>query len=185
MPKTNEEILAHFTSQEVKNWFEKQIKAGLPLAELVNKYEEQGYVLQNYGFLVRQPFTETDLEDVGFTIIDIVCLRPSTLHSRDLHEAVRVTGGQGLYFNNIKNWRELKAGNSIFVPKNTEHAWMTGRTNPLEIQVIYSGILAESAETEFMTFSGFSDFLYKWFSGDMAPERNKNLIGKYQIEEKA
>jgi len=184
MAKTVDEILAHFPSPEVKDWFANQISKGLPLAELVEKYEEQGYTLSQNGFLTRQPFTEDELKEIGFTIVDMVLLRPSTYHSRDLHRAIRVKKGQGLYFNTIKNWRELKEGDTLFVPKDADHGWMTGRTKPLEAQVVYSGILESSKETEFMTFSGFSDFLYKWFSGDMAPGRNKDLIGTYQIEQK-
>ncbi len=115
--------------------------------------KSRGYVANpKSGLFTREMFSNSFLQKMGQTIIDVGFLRPSDVHfHEDVTEFVKVIGGRGYVFSEYKgkvSTPDISSFNEseLEIPKGMRHAFSPSRNGWLELRVICDGILSSDKE---------------------------------------
>jgi mannose-6-phosphate isomerase-like protein (cupin superfamily) len=142
----------------VKAWYKKHLM-GFDLDGSASGFEQQGYTLDSKsGLLTRPHFDEGTTRLLGYTLIDLVLLRPTDFHYHpEMEEGIRVLGGRGLMILDPANnhGRTLKEGDLFFISQGTKHAFRPNKGGFLEIEVACTKIYTPDQEVCVTSFDNF------------------------------
>ena len=146
-------VVEQLSEGPIKNWYKKAINEGLWLRGIVEQYEQMGYKLDfNSGLMFKHPYSQETIENLGYTVLDIVFPRPVDEHlHKDVDEAFSVINGKGEFY--LENaLTPLEIGSEIYVPVNTPHRFKPYGNYALEIRIACSGILDSEKEEQITRF---------------------------------
>lgn len=141
-----------------QEWY-KRNNQGLDLDCWSGGFEQAGYLLDpKSGLLTRPHFDEKTTGLLGYTLIDLVFLRPTDLHYHPrMEEGIRVLGGGGLAIIDPANngGRSLKKGDLFFISRGIKHAFRPDKGGFLELEVACTRIYTPAEEETVVSFDQF------------------------------
>lgn len=165
-------IMSQMKDGTVKDWFDDNVEFDF-LNKVVMAAEKRGFTLDTEsGMLLRQVYDKYTRENLGYTIIDIITLRPVDVHRhKDVSEALYMVDGEGIILTEKKSTtlefyeHAIFPGKNFFIPVNTAHTFRPDKGESLEIRLACTGILNPKQEECIESFDKFHPWIdyYKKF----------------------
>jgi hypothetical protein len=142
----------------IQDWYIKN-RDTQELDDLSYKFKREKYCLdKKSGLFLRTHFKGWVAERLGYTIIDLVFLRPADYHVHHfMAEGIKVLGGRGKLITGSENKEEtfLRKGSQIYIEKGLPHALCPCINSFLELEVACTEIYNDTQETTLIPFNEF------------------------------
>jgi len=142
----------------IQDWYTKN-RDPEQLDILLNKFKREEYCLdEKSGLFVKPHFNNRVARKLGYTIINLVFLRPSDYHVHNqMTEAIKVLNGRGKLITGSENKEEefLREGSQVYIEKGLPHAFCPCRSSFLEIEVACTEIYDKNQEVTLISFNRF------------------------------